>query len=126
MKGIPARILVVEDDEDTSFLLKKALSEAGYVVESCMTGSGIVEFRHAWPDLFILDKHLPTIDGLALAKFLRLHDATRDIPIIMISAYPIKAKAIQVGIDEFVAKPFCMDVFLKIVDRCIHSVHHGV
>ena len=95
------KILIVEDDEDTLFLLKTALTRSGYDVETCTAGSGLVEFKHSLPDLFILDKDLPTIDGLAVTKFLKLQERTKEIPIIMISAHGIKKKAESVGINTF-------------------------
>lgn len=112
------RILIVEDDEDMLFLLERALTGAGHVVESCKAGTGIVNFSHTWPDLFILDKNLPTIDGIAVSKFLKLQEQTKHIPIVMISAYPLKKKASEAGVDFFIQKPFDLDSLLAVVERC--------
>ncbi|MGC1243691.1 MAG: response regulator [Chryseosolibacter sp.] len=112
------RILIVEDDDDMLFLLEQALTGAGYVVESCKAGTGIVESKHTWPDLFILDKNLPTIDGLALSKFLRLQEHTRHVPIVMISAYPLKHRADKAGIDHFIQKPFDLNHLLDVIAQC--------
>lgn len=117
------RILVVENDEDTLFLIEDAFTRAGYVVETCTAGSGIVEFRHPIPDVFILDQGLPAIDGIALSKFLRLQEGTKDIPIIMISGQQLKNKAMQAGVDEFIKKPFSIAHLLDVVRKCIHDRH---
>lgn len=93
----------------------------GYNVQCCNTGSSIVELKHSWPDLFILDRELPSIDGIAIAKFLRIHNVTKEIPIIMISAYPLKKKEEQVGIDLVVQKPFDPGTLLSFVERYIHK-----
>ncbi|HYF71138.1 MAG TPA: response regulator [Ohtaekwangia sp.] len=111
------RILIIENDEDTLFLLGHALRKSGYTVETCTAGSGLVEFKHKLPDLFILDKDLPTIDGLAITKFLRLQEATRTTPIIMISAHRIRQKAKRTGINEFIKKPFEVTHLLKVLKK---------
>jgi DNA-binding response OmpR family regulator len=110
-----AKILIVEDDEDTLFLLKTALTRSGYNVETCTGGSGLVEFKHSLPDLFIIDKGLPTIDGLAITKFLKLQEQCKEIPIIMISAHGIRKKAESVGMNTFIKKPFKLQSLLKVV-----------
>jgi CheY-like chemotaxis protein len=119
MQEAKQRILVVENDQDTLFLLERALSEAGYVVETCNAGSGLVEFRHTVPDLFILDRELPTIDGIAVTKFLRLQEDTKTTPIFMISGYEVKNKAKRAGIDEFISKPFQLNYLLQLVEKYI-------
>lgn len=101
--------MIVENDTDTLFILETALKDAGYKVEKCRNGSEIVEGKQQVPDLYILDKSLPLIDGLAISKYLKIKEATKSIPIIMISAIAIKKKAIQAGVDKFIKKPF--DVF---------------
>lgn len=97
MRSVKRRILIVANDPDMLFVLDRVLNTAGYTVESCRVGSGIIESKHTWPDLFILDKDLPTIDGIAISKFLRIHRATKRIPIIMISNYEIECKARLAG-----------------------------
>ena len=73
MNADKRRILIVENDPDLLFILDTVFNNAGYVVESCSAGFGIVEFKHRWPDLFLLDNDLPTINGCAISKFLRVH-----------------------------------------------------
>jgi DNA-binding response OmpR family regulator len=109
---IEQRILIIDNDVDTLFLLGNALTKVGYIVETCTTASGIVEFKHTLPDLFIIDQGLPTIDGIAVSKFVRLHESTKNIPIIMISGQQIKNRAKKAGIDEFIKKPFQLDHLL--------------
>ena len=114
------RILIAENDPDMLFILHTALSQAGYFVESSK-GSSIVEARHQWPDLFIVDRDLPTIDGLAVCKYLRVQKETKKIPIIMVSAYSIKNKARQAGANEFIEKPFELNTLLQTVDKYINK-----
>jgi DNA-binding response OmpR family regulator len=124
MESSKKKILVVENDMDMLFLLQKALDECGYEVEICKDGSSIVEQKtDQWPDLFILDKQLPTIDGIAISKYLRINKTTRHIPIIMISAFPLKRKANEIGVNEFIPKPFDLHRFLVTVSECINRQH---
>ena len=112
------KILVAEDDADILFILDKILKDAGYKVELQPDGASIVSGRKEWPDLFILDKEIPSVDGLAICKYLKLKKETRNIPIIMISCFHyLKKRAIEAGVDEFVEKPFDLKHFLSIVDK---------
>jgi two-component system phosphate regulon response regulator PhoB len=116
------KILLAEDDADIRFILEMVLKDAGYEVETLSTGNAIVEPRKEWPDLFILDKQLPTIDGLALCKYLKIKRETRDIPIIMISSYhKLKRKATEVGVDGFLEKPFDLKALLEQVEKHMHG-----
>ena len=121
------KILIAEDDADIRFILALVLTNAGYNVEELPTGARIVEGMNRWPDLFILDKAMPTIDGLALCKFLKLKKETKDIPIIMMSSYHrVKTKAHEVGVDDFIEKPFDLEKLLHLVDKHINSHHTRV
>ena len=121
------KILLAEDDPDIRFILNTVLEDAGYQVETLAAGTAIVEGRLEWPDLFILDKSLPTIDGLALCKYLKIKKETRDIPIIMISSYhKLRSKAREVGVDDFLEKPFDLKVLLEQVEKHIKSDEAGV
>jgi DNA-binding response OmpR family regulator len=113
------RVLVVDDDPDTLFLIGRALSKAGYVVEACSEACGIVESRHEVPDLFVLDRGLPAIDGIAVGKYLRLQPATMSTPIIMISGEESENRAKRVGINEFLLKPFRLKCLVELVDKYI-------
>lgn len=121
------KILIAEDDKDILFILDMILNDAGYSVEPLPEGSSIVERKKDWPDLFILDKHMPTIDGLALCKYLKLKEETKDIPIIMISSYhKLKKKAREAGVDDFLEKPFHLKDLLKTVGKYIDVKHTSV
>lgn len=121
------KILIAEDDADIRFILNLVLNNAGYEVQELPAGASIVEGKQEWPDLFILDKAMPTIDGLAICKYLKVKKETKDIPIIMISSYhKLKSKAREVGVDEFIEKPFNLDKLLEIVEKHINSNNNKV
>jgi DNA-binding response OmpR family regulator len=114
------KIVVAEDDQDILFILDMILNDAGYKVEPLKDATSIVAGRKDWPDLFILDKDMPTIDGLAVCKYLRLNEQSKDIPIIMISAYhKLKAKARHAGVNDFIEKPFQLKTLLSTVGKYI-------
>ncbi|HEY9004953.1 response regulator [Ohtaekwangia sp.] len=116
------KILIAEDDADIRLILNMLLEDAGYSVEVLPQASRIVEGKYEAPDLFIIDKDMPFIDGLAVCKYLRLKENTRHIPIIMISAHHyLKDRAKTVGVDEFIEKPFGIRSLLTSVEKCIHN-----
>jgi DNA-binding response OmpR family regulator len=116
------KILIAEDDPDILFILDMILNDAGYKVEPLPEGSSIVEERKDWPDLFILDKEMPVIDGLAICKYLKLQKETKNIPIIMISAYhKLKKKAREAGVDDFIEKPFELKYLLRTIEKYIDN-----
>lgn len=119
------KILIAEDDPDIRLILKMVLGEAGYQVEAHATGNSILERKEEWPDLFILDRALPMVDGIAICKYLKVKRETKHIPIIMISSYhELRNKATAVGVDDFVDKPFNLKHLLHVVNK--HIATRGV
>lgn len=116
------KIVIAEDDPDIRLILDMLLKGAGYSVEAFSQASSIVDGQHNKADLFILDKDLPVIDGLAVCKYLRLKKDTKHVPIIMISAHHyLKGKAAEVGVNEFIEKPFGVRSLLSTVEKHIHT-----
>lgn len=114
------KIIVAEDDSDTRYMLELLLGHAGYDVECLDEGTSLVQRNGKWPDLFILDRNMPSIDGLALCKYLRIQPATRDIPILMISADPfLEEKSKRNGANACIEKPFSGQYLLNVVKRFI-------
>jgi two-component system KDP operon response regulator KdpE/two-component system response regulator MprA len=67
---------------------------------------------------------MPTIDGIALCKYLKLQEATKDIPIIMISSYhKLKRKAKEAGVDDFLEKPFDIKDLLRTINKYVDEAH---
>ena len=98
------------------FLLKK-----GYEVQCLRNAAGIVDGMPDWPDLFILDKDMALIDGIAICKFLKLHQQARSIPILMISGSDCKAKAKAAGVDHYIEKPLNLNEFLRVVETYVQT-----
>jgi two-component system, OmpR family, phosphate regulon response regulator PhoB len=104
------RILVVEDEIDVALLISYNLEAEGYVVESVARGEE-AELRLAEnaPDLLILDWMLPGVSGIEICRRLRAREATRTLPIIMVTARREESERVRglaVGADDYVVKPF--------------------
>lgn len=108
------KILVAEDDFDLNKLVSMALRGAGYEVISCSDGAAALErFENEKFDLLLTDVMMPNVDGFALAQSVRVVD--KNVPIIFMTAKddkPSKMLGYSIGIDEYVTKPFDIDVLL--------------
>jgi DNA-binding response OmpR family regulator len=105
-----SRILVVEDDRDIAELVAHYLERAGHT--AVIVGSGpdaLVEARRDPPDVLILDRMLPGLDGLEVCRTLRAERQTANVPIIMLTARAEESDRVaglEFGADDYVTKPF--------------------
>ncbi len=103
-------ILLVDDNPTNLGILVKSLSDAGYKVRVAQDGeSAIAQIPYAKPDLILLDVMMPGIDGFETCQRLKRDPATKDIPVIFMTALadmPDKVKAFQVGAVDYIIKPF--------------------
>ncbi|MGL4496105.1 MAG: phosphate regulon transcriptional regulator PhoB [Beijerinckiaceae bacterium] len=113
---MPARILIVEDEAALVTLLTYNLKAEGYAVESVMSGDEAdLALKESVPDLLLLDWMLPGLSGIELCRRLRQRDATRNLPIIMLTARGEESERIrglQTGADDFIVKPFSVPELL--------------
>jgi DNA-binding response OmpR family regulator len=116
------RILIIESDSDTLYILAARLMESGYTVETRRNGLEIVDGKNDAPDLFLIEKDLPLIDGIALCKYLKVHKESENVPVVMISSSNIRTMAIKAGVDEFLTKPFEISHLLKAIERCLLKI----
>src|SRR5574340_1261021 len=102
-----SRILVVEDDQDTAFLLKQILRHAGYDVLSAINGKeALNKVNLSFPDLVLLDLMMPEMDGWETVEHLRQVSNT---PVIILTALNNKENVVtcfQRGVDDYMTKPF--------------------
>lgn len=103
-------IYIVEDDAEVREMEAYALKSSGFEVLAFDCGKAMDEqVKVNVPDLFILDIMLPGEDGLSILKRLRSQEITRDIPVIMLTAKGTeldKVKGLDLGADDYMAKPF--------------------
>jgi DNA-binding response OmpR family regulator len=104
----PARILVIEDNEDLAFGLRNNLEIEGYNVEVSTDGtSGLTRVRELRPDLVVLDLMLPGLDGYRLLREMR--DSDLGMPVLILTARgeeADKVRGFRLGADDYVTKPF--------------------
>jgi CheY-like chemotaxis protein len=111
-------IIVIEDDADILYAICVMLENQGYHVVEFPSPLPIVTGEFVCPDLFIVDKRMPQMDGLEICKILRAKEQTRAIPIIVISASPrFGPQALMAGATDFLPKPFDMNDLLKLVAK---------
>src|SRR4051812_18179831 len=119
---MPKKILIADDDEVLLILLNRSLTHAGYEVQCLNEASAIVNNMYEYPDLFILDKEMGFIDGLAVCKFLRLNKKGSEIPIVIISSTDtLKEKSVQAGANYFMAKPLDVDKLIEIIGQLVNN-----
>jgi DNA-binding response OmpR family regulator len=103
-------LLVVEDDVDVAEMLTAYFRAQGYDVMAVNWGEDAVQAcRSSHPDLVILDIRLPDIDGYEVARRLRSHQRTQNIPIIFLTEKRERSDLLQgleVGADDYITKPF--------------------
>jgi two-component system, OmpR family, phosphate regulon response regulator PhoB len=104
------RILIVEDEEPLTLLLRYNLEAAGYAVDTATRGDEAeLKLAESEPDLVLLDWMLPGLSGIELARRLRARPATARLPIIMLTARgeeSERVRGLSVGADDYVVKPF--------------------
>ena len=106
-----ARILVVEDNVDTSALLRDLLEAEGYEVESVLTGEAAFEALDVAPDidLLVLDLMLPGMSGYDVIEQLRGRADLASIPVLVLSALSsasARVRGLRDGADDYMTKPF--------------------
>ena len=120
MTDRPARILIVDDEPQILRFLGHALTAAGYAVLQAETGAaGLALLRDSGADLLILDLGLPDGDGKELIELLRRDS---DLPIIVLSAHDQEMEriiALDLGANDFVAKPFGIGELLARLRVCL-------
>ena len=114
------RILVVEDNQLNSKLLKQLLTAHGYeIVESPEGWQAIHLARAEQPDLILMDIRLPDISGLDVTRLLKQDDQTKIIPIIAVTALAnpeYEKKSFESGCDAYIPKPIILDNFLRTIE----------
>ncbi len=131
-KNLQPTILVVEDDESISSIIKYNLKKAGYMVNLVDNGNDAIDSaKSSPPDLVLLDWMLPGMTGIDVCKALRSQPETMNIPIIMLSAKGEeidKITGLERGADDYITKPFSpveLSARIKAVLRRIRPAFSG-
>ena len=118
-----ACVLAVDDDHVIRGLLEVNLEMEGHQVMTAFDGQDALEkVAQQRPDLILLDVMMPRVNGWQVAEALKGDEATRDIPIVFLSARAMEAdvrKGTEIGVDEYVTKPFDPIDLMELVNRLL-------
>ena len=118
-----AKILLVEDNEMNRDMLSRRLERRGYEVVIAVDGeSGLALAGSASPDLILMDMSLPLLDGWEAARRLKACPATRDIPVIALTAHAMssdRSKALDAGCDDYDTKPIELPRLLEKIEALL-------
>ena len=119
----PGRILVVDDQSANVRVVSTLLARHGYEVIAAYSGTEALQcYREQRPDLILLDIQLPGIDGYEVLRRLRADAATRDIPVIAISANALGVdieRGRAAGADDYLTKPIDQHVLVAALQRVL-------
>lgn len=120
------RVLLVDDDPKLVRLLERGLAYEGFEVRTATTGEAALAAARTWrPHLVLLDIAMPGPDGFEVCRRLRLAD---DVPVVMLTARDEvvdKVQALNLGADDYVAKPFDFDELLARVRAVLRRRRAG-
>lgn len=125
------RILVVDDEQDLCEILKFNLETDGYTVEMANSAEEALEMNIESFNLLLLDVMMGGMSGFALAKQLKAEPATKDIPIIFLTARDTENDTVtgfNLGADDYISKPFSIREVLVRVRAVLRRTaeHNGV
>jgi two-component system KDP operon response regulator KdpE len=110
----PSRVLIVDDEPAIRRFLRTGLTAQGYLTDEAATGEqALASLARNHADVLVLDLGLPDIDGLEVLKRVRASGST--VPVVVLSSRadePVKVRALDLGADDYVTKPFGMDELL--------------
>lgn len=116
------RILVIEDEENMRWVLKRALEKSGYQVMTLGRGDQAIKFfASSRVDLVLLDLKMPGMDGISVLRELR--QLSIDVPILLLTAYasvPTAVDAIKIGATDYLRKPFDLEDILTRISYYLH------
>lgn len=105
-----AKVMIVEDEEAVSLMLRYNLEAEGFEVEQAFRGDEAdVRLKEITPDLLLLDWMLPGLSGIELCRRLRARPETERLPVIMLTARGEESERVRglaTGADDYVVKPF--------------------
>jgi DNA-binding response OmpR family regulator len=123
------KILVIEDDQDILDLLVYNLENTGYRVVSATDGLSALNIaRDQLPDLIILDLMLPVLDGLEVCRSLKRGEATKAIPVLMLTAKGEEIDRVvgfEIGAEDYVIKPFSVRELLLRIKAILRRARGG-
>jgi len=121
------KILVIDDEPDLVKVISARLQSAGYETASAFNGlEGLEKLKNEKPDLIILDVIMPGMDGYTFVKEVKADQATKNIPIIMLSAKDGMKDLFAIeGVKDYIVKPFENEELLWRIAKCLDESEAG-
>ena len=117
------KILLVEDNEDNRDMLSRRLARKGYEVALAVDGAeGVAQAAIQKPDLILMDMSLPVLDGWEATRRIKAETATRDIPVIALTAHAMsddRDRAFAAGCDDYDTKPVELSRLLEKIETLL-------
>ena len=119
----PLAVLVVEDFEDTRYLMRLELERRGFRVLEARNGEEGVELAaRERPDIILMDIGLPLMDGIEATRRIRAQEDQRDLLIVALTAHhetEYRANALAAGCDAYLTKPIDFDWLIDLLGRLL-------
>ncbi|MDX6289331.1 MAG: two-component system, cell cycle response regulator DivK [Blastocatellia bacterium] len=129
MKREKKLFLLVEDFEDSRFMMRRLLEMAGYAVIEASDGEQAVALAISeQPELILMDLSLPKLDGLAATRQIRQYKEAENTPIVAISAHDSpesRTEALAAGCNEYVTKPIDFDQLGEVLKHFLSPEPEG-
>jgi DNA-binding response OmpR family regulator len=114
------QIVIIDDDPGIQDAFRAIFKESEYNVKIYPGADKVFQADSIAPDLYIIDKQLSGIDGLEICRRLKSQEATKHIPVVMLSASPsIKELSRAAGADDAIEKPFSLRLMWETVIRLL-------
>jgi two-component system response regulator MprA len=124
---VRSAILVIDDDEKITSMLRRGLAFEGYDVYTAQNGAeGLSMMLSADPDLIILDVMMPKVDGFEVCR--RLREGGSTVPVLMLTAkdeVENRVKGLDIGADDYLVKPFALEELLARVRALLRRKDSG-
>jgi len=123
-------VLVVEDEESLATLLRYNLEKEGYEATLAADGEeAMLAIDERMPDVVLLDWMLPNVSGVEVCRRLRSQRATRNLPVIMLTARGEESdrlRGLETGADDYVVKPFSMAELIARIRAVLRRIRPGL
>ncbi len=117
-------ILIVEDNELNTEMLRRRLEKRGYNVVDERDGNQVTPLLEQFrPDMILMDLSLPGMDGWTLAATLKANPQTQPIPIIAVTAHAMpgdRERALQAGCDDYITKPIDFQLLTRTIEKYLN------
>lgn len=121
------QVVIIEDEEHISELIRYNFEENGYQVHVAYNGKdGLQLVQDIKPDVTLLDIMLPELDGIEVCRRLKQDEKTRDLPVIMLTAKGSemdKVLGLEIGADDYLTKPFSVRELLARAKAVLRRTH---